>query len=93
MINQKQQITEVLFATEKKGCIAVGVQLNQLVIEQIAEGIEKEIGGSLEKLDCQELPKVILDFTLEESVDVMIKALERIKENIRGPYYGLALAC
>jgi hypothetical protein len=90
MITTKDKTTTVVFGTHKKASISVGPQGMNLVLQQIVS--DKKIGDSLLDEDIKELPKVVLELQTIESIDVLIRALEKVKEN-HYKIYGFALAC
>lgn len=94
MITTKNLLTEVEFSkTKENGIIAVGVDYHSVTLQQLTA--PRTVGLSLvdDKDNIEELPAVHLNFYNKESIDVVIAALERIKENMDNPYYTYALAC
>jgi hypothetical protein len=62
-----------------KAKIAVLANKGTLTLQELAK--EKQIGEKLEEGDAKELPKIELEFTRLESIDVLIDALKVIKSN------------
>ena len=94
MIIQKGLITDVEFSkTKENGVIAVCTDNStSITLQQLKT--PKTVGfNSKDILDIKELPAVRLNFYNKESVDVVIKALKRIKKNIDNPYYDYTRAC
>ena len=78
MIEIKENIVAVNFAEHKEaGVVSVGTNFNRVILQQLAK--EMRVGISLNDADIIELPKIVMQFNCVESVDVMIKALERIR--------------
>jgi len=63
---------------------------NILTIRDLEEAVK--IGENPEK-DSPDLPKVVLTFYDEKSIDVVIENLKRIKQNLKFPQGSFALAC
>lgn len=82
----------VEFGTADKASISVDAAFAKLILQQIIG--DKKIGDTLKRDEnIQELPKIVFLFTEIESVDVMIKVLEKIKFHMQYPYGTYALAC
>lgn len=78
MIEIKENIVAVNFAEHKdSGVISVGTNFNRMILQQLAKEIE--VGSAPNDLDIIELPKIVMQFNCVESVDTMIKQLERIR--------------
>lgn len=97
MINTIDQTTTVEFG-KQKGAIAVTVAPHETTLElqQLAKTLN--IGEGVNPDDKKELPKVLMEFFTEESVDVVMGALQKIKNTIReqnsqNSQNSLALAC
>lgn len=90
MIKTDGLTTKVQFGDWDKANIAVIARKGTLTLQELAKG--KQIGEKLEEGDTKELPKIDMEFTRLESIDVMIKALEAIKKNWI-EQYQYALAC
>ena len=80
MIATENLVTTVKFGNEQKGNIAVGVKCTILTLQQLVK--EMPIGEQWSEEDIDKLPKIEMEFFNENSVDVVIKALELIKNNI-----------
>lgn len=84
---------------KEKGKLSIGNSSAQadgsyaLIIQELASGMEAEVGRTLKTEEVQELPKILIKFFTIESVDVAIKALERVKASIQNPDMLYALAC
>ena len=91
MIKIEENITSIEFSKDGKGTIGVIAHKNDLILQGLIGDVE--VGGQLKQEDIQELPKAVLSFHSEESINVVIKALEAIKENIKLKNYSYALAC
>lgn len=92
MITTSGLTTTVVFGTADKASISVNAEFAKLILQQLANK-EMKIGDLPKQEDIQELPKVECLFTEIESVDVMIKVLEKIKFHMQYPYGTYALAC
>ena len=81
MIITKGLVTDVEFSkTKENGIISVGTNSGQsILLQQLKTPIT--VGGNSIK-NIEDLPAVRLNFYNKESVDVLIKALVRIKQNI-----------
>ena len=78
MIEIKQNVAAVSFAEHKEaGVVSVGTNFNLMILQQISKEIP--VGNMVNDGDLVELPKIIMQFNCVESVDVMIKSLERIR--------------
>ena len=78
MIEIKENVVAVNFAEHKEsGVVGVGTNFNRITLQQLAK--EMPVGISLNDADILELPEIVMQFNCVESVDVMIKALERIR--------------
>ena len=91
MITTEGLNTKVKFGDwDSKASIAVLAKKGTLTLQELAK--DKQIGDPLEDGDTKELPKIEMEFTRLESVDIMIKALETIKKNWI-EQYQYSLAC
>jgi len=81
----------VEFAKENIGSVGLIASDNKLIIQQLVS--DKKIGEKITPEDVKELPKIVLDFTKEESVDSLIKCLENVKHFMKYPNGTLHLAC
>ena len=94
MIKTTKHITEVKFGKGNKGTLVVGVYKDHPTTLTLQEIIgDHEIGTNCQKKDRKHLPKIEMEFFQEESIDVMIKALEGIKRNLANQYPRYYLAC
>lgn len=92
MIQTNDLTTSVQFGTDKCGTIAVNAKYRRLILQELAR--EKQIGDKIEDGDARELPKIEMNFSSTKSIDVLIEALEKIKDNFEpNPYDVLASAC
>ena len=92
MIQTKKHITTVTFGNNGNATIAVGGKKNTLTLQQLLSA--KEIGSGLEDGEQQELPKIVMEFFDTKSIDVVIKILQGIKENMTPTdWASFALAC
>lgn len=93
MIETIKQTTTVEFANSEKGAIVVRVNANVLTLHELSKDKDINIGEFATVKDIKNLPKIEMYFHKEESVDVMIKQLEKIKFHLKYPHGCLALAC
>lgn len=95
MITTKGKVTFVEFArANKKGTIFVNAKKNYILLREMCNSMP--VGTIPNEGDYNELPTVKLDFKTIESIDVMIRALECIKQNLTPPPIDndcYALAC
>ena len=94
MITTKKLLTTVEFAkTKENGILAIGKKSNSLTIQQLIA--PRTVGVSLvdDQDNIQDLPRIEMNFYTIESVDVVILALQEIKESIKYPYGTIPLAC
>lgn len=96
MIKQVNKLTtEVVFGNHENACIAVegSAPFNgELILRELKKGLKKNVGAQLTPEEIEELPKIVMDFSRIESVDVLIKALEYIKKGME-MHRQFALAC
>jgi hypothetical protein len=90
MIASENNTTTVTFGAYKKATIGVSVNGLSLYLQELAS--DKNIGDSICIEDIKDLPRVELEFNQMESIDVIIKALEVVRNNWIFKYQ-LALAC
>lgn len=91
MIITEDQRTIVHFGNKEKANILVSGRYRKLVLQELATNLK--IGDSATSEDAHELPKVEVNFSTIESVDVLIAALNHIKNNFTPPDQMYALAC
>lgn len=90
MIASENNTTTVTFGAYKKATIGVSVNGLSLYLQELAS--DKNIGDSICIEDIKDLPRVELEFNQMESIDVIIKALEVVRNNWIA-HYQYALAC
>lgn len=91
MITSENNTTTVQFAAmDNVGKIGVGVRGTTIQLQELLSEIN--VGESLTSDDIKDLPKVLLEFSNVNSIDVLIKALNAVKENWTKKY-AIALAC
>jgi hypothetical protein len=88
MINTEGQVTKVRFGNGK---VAVSASDTKLILQELKA--PKKIGEKIENDDdINKLPSIEMDFSSYESIDVLIRQLQRVRDNWMKTY-GFALAC
>lgn len=90
MIKTERLKTTITCGTSKKANLSIGNEFRKLSIQELAT--RKKIGDTLEGADIKELPVVDIKFQDIQSIDIMIKQLQKIKDGFY-PHGTLALAC
>lgn len=88
MIKIDGQKIIVGFAEKQPAEITVSVRENHITLQDIV-GLHS-VGERVTDDDIKELPKVILEFHCQDSIDCLIEALEASKQNLRIRIQALA---
>lgn len=93
MITRNKQTTTVEFSKGGAGTISVGISglFCTLTLQQVIDGRVRKIGDTLKPEDIKDLPKVVLQFHTEKSIDVVIQQLQKLKGEMR--LFDYARAC
>ena len=85
MITITPESVTVNFAKDKTaGVIATESQFYQLILQEMIESVP--VGEIALPENTKQQPKIVMNFNCIESIDVMIKHLERIRFNLSIPF-------
>ena len=91
-INEIENKVNIKFGENGMCGVILSNHQNSLLIQDTPR-TDVRIGDSVKAEDIKPLPKIDMEFSDIESIDVLIKQLERIKTHIQYPHGTLALAC
>ena len=103
-INETDQTVDIQFGKNGQASIFTesfdlgpnGVKSASLLLQQLEGAANIDIGTTdIKSEDVKPLPKIIMNFHDEKSVDIIIDQLNRIKKKLQNPYGDMdyALAC
>lgn len=91
-INESENKVIIEFGKNSIGSVVL-TNINNILLIQEPIKTNLHIGEEIKIEDVKPLPNVQMEFSEIESIDVLIKTLEQIKQHLKYPYRTLLSAC